>query len=270
MMAGASQDRERRLEWDACYNVRDLGGYAAGDGRRTRWRAVLRGDNLCRLTPAGRAALLDAGVRTIVDLRSPSEVATFPHPFGDSSARDLPLPITYLNLPLLDEADDVGAVALRVAETVREQYVLMLDRYAVRMAAVLEAIASAPQDAVLAHCHAGKDRTGLVAALLLELAGVPRPTIAEDYALSDSYLQPLYAQLLTAAHDDAARERLRRLLVSSRETMLSVLSYLDDRYGGPRAYLQAAGVTAGQFAHLRERLLAPSLPVASGQSSVND
>jgi len=259
MTAGASQDIERRLQWDACYNVRDLGGYATGDGRRTRWRAVLRGDNLCRLTSAGRAALLDAGVGAIVDLRSPSEVATFPHPFGDPSARDIPLPVAYLNLPLLDEADDAGAVAVRVAETVREQYVLMLDRYPARMAAVLQAIVAVPEGAVLVHCHAGKDRTGLVAALLLELAGVPRSTIAEDYALSDSYLQPLYAQLLTAARDDAARERLRRLLVSSRETMLDVLSYLDDRYGGARSYLQAAGVTTGQLVQLRERLLAPSL-----------
>ncbi len=259
MTVDTAQDMERRLQWDACYNVRDLGGYATGDSRRTRWRAVLRGDNLCRLTSAGRAALLDAGVRTIVDLRSPSEVATFPHPFGNPSARDIPLPVTYLNLPLLDEADDAGAVALRVAETVRAQYVLMLDRYPARMAAVLQAIVAAPEGAVLVHCHAGKDRTGLVAALLLELVGVPRPTIAEDYALSDSYLQPLYAQLLTEARDDAARERLQRLLVSSRETMLDVLSYLDDLYGGTAAYLQAAGVTTGQLVQLRERLLAPSL-----------
>src|SRR5207248_11734510 len=78
---------QRHLPWDACFNIRDLGGYAAAAGRRTRWRALLRGDNLGWLKPSGRAALIDYGVRTIIDLRHPSEVARAPHPFAAGPRR---------------------------------------------------------------------------------------------------------------------------------------------------------------------------------------
>lgn len=72
----------RRLAWDACYNVRDLGGYETTDGRRIRRGQFLRADDLCRLSAQGRAALVAYGVRTVVDLRSPSELARAPHPFA--------------------------------------------------------------------------------------------------------------------------------------------------------------------------------------------
>ena len=75
--------RDRILHWDGCLNVRDLGGYLSStQSRRTRWRALIRSDDLCRLTPAGLAAVVAYGIRTIVDIRFPSEVARAAHPFS--------------------------------------------------------------------------------------------------------------------------------------------------------------------------------------------
>src|SRR5438309_1708403 len=100
----------RHLAWPHCLNVRELGGYPIAGGGQVRWRALLRGDNLCRLTPEGCSALVDYGVRTIIDLRSPWELELAPHPFRQSEQSSR-WP-TYLNLPLLDEADAPGMAAL--------------------------------------------------------------------------------------------------------------------------------------------------------------
>jgi hypothetical protein len=72
----------RRRLWDACFNIRDLGGYSVPDGRETGWGAVVRADTLARFTPTGYAALVDDGVRTIIDLRRPCELQVSPNPFA--------------------------------------------------------------------------------------------------------------------------------------------------------------------------------------------
>src|SRR3954453_2755881 len=115
----------RRLAWDGCLNVRDIGGYAPTDGKAIRWRAVLRADNLCQLTPAGCADLRAYGVKTIIDLRSPTEMARAPHPFAPQDASDVSP--SYLNLPMLDEQDLEGSTALDAAPTMLELYRVILD-----------------------------------------------------------------------------------------------------------------------------------------------
>lgn len=243
----------RHLRWDACYNVRDLGGYQTNDGGHTRWRALLRADNLCRLTPVGCAALAEYGVRTILDLRSASELKLAPHPLAQQSVPNGTL--AYLNLPAIDETDAAGAAAMDAAESTLEVYCLWIERYRAQMAAIVMAVARAPQGGVLIHCHAGKDRTGLATALLLALAGVAETTIAEDYALSDTYLQPLYEELLSnGPQDPSERERLERQLTSPPETMLSVLTYLDRQHRGVYSYLLESGVTERDIERVRGRL----------------
>src|SRR5689334_21578095 len=88
----------RRLSWDACYNIRDLAGYLTSDGAQTCWRSLVRADTMCRLTADGRAALLDYGVRTVIDLRRSDELRLDPNPFA-TPAEQTSL-VTYLNLPL--------------------------------------------------------------------------------------------------------------------------------------------------------------------------
>lgn len=241
----------RRLAWNACYNVRDLGGYETADGRRVRWRALLRADDLCRLTPEGQQALVTYGVRTIIDLRSPSEWAVAPHPF----AAGAPCAPVHHALSLFDEEDVAAMAALAAAQNNGVFYCAVLDFFHARVGAVVRAVAEAPEGGVLVHCFAGKDRTGIVAALALALAGVPRETIAADYALSDSYLQPLYDELLAMVDDPAERERRALQYRSPPESILAVLDHLDVRHGGVAAYLRAAGVMDEQLERIRVRLV---------------
>lgn len=118
----------------------------------------------------------------------------------------------------------------------------------------MAAIALAPQGAVLFHCHAGKDRTGMIAALLLALAGVPNSTIAEDYAFSQVCLQPIFDHRLSQEPDLAKRERMAQMMSAAPETMLSALAYLDARHGGAERYLRAAGVGEAELERLRRRI----------------
>src|SRR5215213_8706915 len=97
----SEQTWTRRLDWDACFNVRDLGGYPLPDGRETRWGAVVRADTLARLTPTGCAALVDYGVQTIIDLRRPRELETSPNRFAQPGPHN----ITYQNFSLYDPAN---------------------------------------------------------------------------------------------------------------------------------------------------------------------
>jgi protein-tyrosine phosphatase len=103
-------------------------------------------------------------------------------------------------------------------------------------------------------CHAGKDRTGIVAALLLALASVPYPTIAEDYALSAVCLQPLYDEQLRQEPDPARRERMVTWMTTAPETMLAILAHLDAKHGGAEAYLLTSGLTGENLGRIRQRL----------------
>jgi len=246
----------RRLHWDACYNVRDLGGYATSDGGYTRWGAFVRADNMSRLTPTGQSALIEYGVRTIIDLRRAFELTIDRNPFATPSEHTREL--TYLNLPLGLHADREGIQAVQAAgegddASLSALYCQVLDHYWRGIAGIMAAIAEA-EGAVLFHCHAGKDRTGLVAALLLALAGVPHVTIAEDYAFSQVCLQPIFDHRLSQEPDPTKRERMARMMGTVPETMLDVLAYLDERHGGAERYLRAAGVAEADLDRLRLRI----------------
>lgn len=112
---------------------------------------------------------------------------------------------------------------------------------------------------MLVYCHAGKDRTGLINALVLATAGVQHTTIAQDYALSDRCLQPLYEAQLQQERDAAKRLRLKRQLRSPLNaarpsTMLATLAHLDERHGGATSYLRRSGVASAELERLRARL----------------
>jgi protein-tyrosine phosphatase len=249
----------RVLQWEGCFNVRDLGGLPTSGGGRIRRGAVVRSDHLCRLTGSGRASLLEHGVRTIVDVRFPDEVASDwdSYPFRDSTTDPA---VRYVNAPFnigRDQAshDEIHA-AYRTAASRGELNRLDLDWSAPGIASAVAAIADAPLGAVVVHCHGGKDRTGAVIALLLALLGVPDDAIADDYALSGVNLEPLISEWLDHMSDEPAeRARLRILATPNREAMLEMLDHLRTRYGSAESYLRAGGLTDDQAARLRSRLL---------------
>jgi protein-tyrosine phosphatase len=242
-----SGKRDRRLAWEGVLNARDLGGYPTGDSRETHWGAVVRSDSLTALTSAGRAALIAYGVRSIIDLRRPLEVKEQPNPFAAGGRHG----IRYTNIPFQDPASPEEAEP----ETLGLVYVAMLDRFSGRVAAVMTAIAQAPDGGVLVHCAGGKDRTGLISALLLSLVGVAPETVAADYALSEEYLRPReQAFLREGPGERAERERIVTKYSPKAEVMVETLAHLRDRQGGVERYLIHAGVSPDDIVHLRRRL----------------
>ncbi|MFB4277701.1 tyrosine-protein phosphatase [Nonomuraea sp. MTCD27] len=230
----------RDLVWDGCHNVRDLGGLPAGDGRRTRWGAVVRSDTPDRLTPAGWAAAAAHGVRTIIDLRTPGEHHAAPG--------HRPPGMTVVSVPL-DRPDDPGREMYGTPLYLRP----FLERWPDRCARALRAIAQAPPGGVLVHCVAGRDRTGLIAILLLTLAGVAPSTILADYERSAARLRTLYA--LLGQPDNALRveSRLTTAGTTTSEVVLALLSTLDIE-----TTLTAAGLTPSDLTTLRTRLTTPA------------
>jgi protein-tyrosine phosphatase len=244
----------RRLNWPDCRNVRDLGGLPTRRGL-TRSGVVIRSDNVANLTSEGRQAMVDYGVKTVIDLRAGSELRGAPGPpFSDfkssspiTSPTETSVPI--LHLPLVD---DETASVLNAAPTMPDRYRLMLDRRPAAIGAIFNAIAEAAGP-VLFHCFAGKDRTGLVAAMLLSLARVDPVAIGADYAETDAQLATRYAEWLANAEPerlDAMRAELR----CPPEWMLNTLDYVVQRWGSVEAYLEAAGVSPANIDLLSAKL----------------
>lgn len=244
----------RTLSWDGCVNVRDLGGQPTEDGRTTRYSAVVRADSVRHLSDAGWAALLDYGVSRIVDLRLQSELAVDP-------PRDLAVEVVHVPvMPELDdeewaEIDAVGDAEPDVTSATRAVYLEFLERFRGRFGEAVAAVAGAPPGTVVVHCLGGKDRTGLVVALLLRLAGVRRDAIGDDYALSGANLRELTDAWIAEADDERERERRRRIGEAPAAAMVGVLEELERRYGGVRDYLREAGVESNALDAAAARLL---------------
>lgn len=241
----------RRLHWEGCLNARDLGGLRTRDGWSTRRGALVRMDNPGYLTESGVRALLDYGVSTVIDLRYPTEIARHPHLAAAlDSARDR---VTILPIPLLDESDQTEEDIL-FARSRDEWHARVLDRRGETIVTIMRAIAYAAPGAVVLHCAAGKDRTGIASALLLDLLGVAREDIVQDYAVSEEWLRPRTQQWLEPL-DDGQRAFALSLMRTAPEYMEFALRYVDERYGGTQAYLQQAGLTPSDLQALRARLM---------------
>ena len=237
-------DPKRLLDFPSLLNARDLGGYPTVDGARTRWRSLLRSDDLAQLTAAGLEAFSSYGIETVVDLRWPEEVALSPTPITRALRH-----IRYEQISLLTPTPQEWRLR-RADSTAKELWNRsMLEQVREELKGVLQVIANAAPGPLLFHCMAGKDRTGLIAALLLALADVVPEAIAFDYACSTENLREpylkRYADYDTAAIIDAIQCPV--------EGVHNMLAYLE-KFGGTRAYLEEIGMPAPRIAQLRARL----------------
>lgn len=239
---------ERDLHWEACWNVRELGGYATRGGQTTRFGQVVRAGNLSRLSETGRDALVAYGVETVIDLRDAREHAKELDPFHERGV--WAGQVQYLSVPLISDAE---WTAIRDPILRKRGYELTLDLSRKNVARAITAIASAVGTVVI-HCHAGKERTGIVSALLLELAGVPDQLIGEDYMESDRHLVGLYDEWAHRETDPEKRRRLRESFQSEAAHILGPLAYVRAQ-GGIEKFLMDAGVPAELLSDLKSRLL---------------
>jgi protein-tyrosine phosphatase len=231
---------DRTLDWDACLNVRDLGGHAIEGGGETRRQRVVRADALRRLSDEGWAAAVAYGVRTVVDLRRDAEREADP-------PRELPVAVTHVELvPEGDTPDALPSLA--------GFYANVLEAHGSRIGRVIRTIAHAPDGVVLVHCEAGKDRTGIVVALLLRLAGVATDAVADDYALSAPNVASFVEPWIAKAKDD--RERAIRAMIGGGDaaTITETLTELEHRHGSVREYLLTAGVAEADIDRVKRRL----------------
>ena len=222
----------RLLTWDGCNNVRDLGGMNTSDGRKTRWGAVVRSDHPAKLTADGWSALYAHGIRTIISLRTHGLVE---EDYLDTTPR-------LANITAIDAAIEDFTDAEFIKQWVNTNlwstplyYRDALQRWPERHVAVIRAIAQAQPGGVLFHCKRGHDRTGIIALLVLALAGVSPEDILADYQLS---IDPEREKMLAREH------------TTTRETILATLASLDID-----AYLIAGGLSQTDLKALRERLV---------------
>ena len=227
----------------ALLNARDLGGYPTTDGTVTKSRSLLRADDLAQLSPQGIEALTEFGIETVLDLRWPEEIAAAPSPVPQQLPR-----VRYVSVSLLgDTPADWGALAGHCAK--EEWKRAVLNRLQPRLKQALAAIAGAGPGPLLFHCVAGKDRTGVIAALLLALADVVPAAIAADYAVSAANLRDPYLRRYPDGDPAAIIEAVR----CPEAGVYNMLDYLEDA-GGTRGYLAGIGLDAGEINRLRGRL----------------
>jgi len=229
------------LDWPDCRNVRDLGGLPTAGGGRIRPGTLIRSDSLQYLSAAGVDAVRRADVSRVLDLRSQAELEQAPTPFTHD-------PLGHW-VPVQDPADPPHGMDTIVAVCND-----MLDRHPERFAEAVFAIAEAPPGAVVVHCHGGKDRTGMVVALALSVAGVPRDEIVADYFVTKQRLAPWMAQQLADEPDESLHAAMLEFRDTRAESIVAILAHLDTAYGGPPAYLRQAGLSTAELDLLRTRL----------------
>jgi protein-tyrosine phosphatase len=239
----------RVVTLEGCLNFRDLGGYPTADGRRVRSQQVYRSDALHRLTPADIACLRDQiGLGTVIDLRSTAELRAEGR--GALAAEA----IRFHHLPLFDGqlARPEGWAALA---TLADRYVLLAEFARAQIGRVVTVLAETERPAVY-HCAAGKDRTGVMSAVLLGLLGVPDELIVADYAATAENLDAIIDRLMASKGYQTMLAALPAdTLHAEAETMVAFLDGIRARYGSMRGYARSAGVDEGTIERLMGRLI---------------
>ncbi|MEO3974875.1 tyrosine-protein phosphatase [Streptomyces sp. CAU 1734] len=245
----------RFREIDGCFNFRDLGGYRAGDGWTVPWRRLYRADGLHRFSAGGRAAFGALGIVSVLDLRTGDEAGQCPWtpPDGWPGRRS--------HLPLLAGVPDWSGGdpgELNRDDFAAGHYLHIAEEGAAELGRAVRLLAEPGALPAVFHCSAGKDRTGVLAALVLRLLGVPAGAVADDYALSERATARWEASVAGGVPDDTLSTWATvppSLLRSDRETMLAFLRGIDERYGSVAGWAAARlGIGAADAERLRRAL----------------
>ncbi len=236
---------QRLIELEGCLNFRDLGGYPTADGRTLVWRRIYRSDSLHRLTKSDCARIRDElRVTDLVDLRSSAELSVDGRGLLENE------PLAFHHVPLFDGNTSIASFEVKEM-TLADRYLGLAEVAKPAIARVVTIVAEAEGGTVY-HCAAGKDRTGVISAILLSALGVSDELIVADYALTQQNLDAIVARL---GESEGYKTMLDALppdtLHADPQTMVSLLEQLRERYGSAEGYLESADVGDEVLARLR-------------------
>jgi protein-tyrosine phosphatase len=245
------ESNERLIALEGAVNFRDLGGYVAEGGFQTRWRVLFRADGLGDLTADDLEVMRTLGIRTVIDLRSGDELERGRY---DTDAH----PVTFHHYPIIEKLPDAEEFDRRPG-LLGSQYKEMLRDAGPAFLGVLQVLTSPDALPAVFHCTAGKDRTGVLSALVLSLLGVEEETVVADYALSGAAMVRLRAKILVKYPESRETiENISEVFSAEPAQMERLLDHLRAEYGSVEAYLRNLGAGDELIAALRAELLEPA------------
>jgi protein-tyrosine phosphatase len=261
------KEQERQVKLEGQANFRDLGGYSTTDGRRVKWGLIYRAGQLNKLSDADLAKLKELKIRTVVDLRGTAEAESRGKDRLPEGARSVSYPIDVTSLPKEEkESTSTGSSAGRTDFMLQATRSIMINRTDV-YASLIRDLAEPQNRPLVFHCTAGKDRTGVGAAIVLSLLGVPWETVRDDYLLSNYYRRDENEKELKSIREDIAKKQgipPEQVDMTAFEAMFLVKpEYLDAahdevilRYGSMESYLRKGlGISDEMISKLRSELL---------------
>lgn len=234
-----------RLPLQGAFNVRELGGLPGENNKITKYRSFLRSDGLTHLTQADMDFLKEFGLKTVIDLRSDDELSTMPNPFATDTL------VQYHNIPFSpgNIADATRADKVQREDFLAEFYLYLLQEAQDRVKLIFDTIANADQGVILFHCTAGKDRTGVLAMLLLGLAGVANYDIAANYQVTYTYLRQ------TKFYQELKDHSLPQLLWSKEEFILRAIDYIEKNFGDIPSYLKHCNIDKDTLLSVKQKVI---------------
>ncbi len=237
---------DRGLDIESAQNVRDLGGYKTADGGRTAWNRFVRSGDMDKMTEEDQKKLIAHGIGAVIDLRMAREIAEMPNVFSGSREVNF-----YIHDFWGDRFDTYRSKSKGAPPEVKlaDLYCSGLIISGFIMAEIMTTIADTSDNGFAFHCRSGKDRTGLVGAMLLAIAGVPDETICADYALTSTYLNSPDTDKYVKDGQPGAY-----LKGCSPKTMALTLEFLQENFSGAEGYLKHIGVSDEQISRVREKM----------------
>ena len=253
LLPDVGADPRRVVRLDAVHNFRDMGGYPTLDGRTTRWGRLFRADGLYRLTDADLEIVRELGLNTVIDLRTFVELderGTFPVEAH---------PVAFHHVPVIDSTWDVTKAqeVTDPADFLEYAYRSMLDEGELRLAEALTTLCVPGALPAVFHCAAGKDRTGMLAMMVLGCLDVQPDYIIADYALTAAGMERMREWSLREYPELHARIVQGPAVFSAAvpEAMQRMIAHVVERYGSIHEFALAVGVPSSGIAHLRDELL---------------
>jgi protein-tyrosine phosphatase len=237
----------KSIPLEGCLNFRDLGGYAGEGGGKIRHGQLYRADDLSKLSAADITRIEELSISVVIDLRSAAELSHAPNPLAERPG------FAYHHIPLLDGVNSAPGSPPGI-QSLPEMYKSLLPNAGVQINQVFQILGNREGRSLVFHCTAGKDRTGVIAALILNLCGVADKDIIADYALSYEKIRPL-CDMMTRRAREAGIEIPEHLLRSDPAFIAEFLDFLKKTYTGAESYLLNTGLSAACLTGLKASLL---------------